>query len=678
MCARQASPGLESKGSTRPWRWSVQLLAVVALLNGSGAADTLDNGSTARSSSVKGSSVKGSTATSAPFAQSPRLMPAIVATTPSAQATQGAPSLHGATTPVSQPSAAGAAASASASSEAAAVPSAAISEPSGFVLWKERTGRAWSFCVSLVFGKWSSPLFEANFWNTTLAGLRVLVPLALAALLLGRLIVRRGHGHVPAPLEVRLARTFTVLGFVLHYGAFNPNVRHPGFYQPRAFYHDYLGAKYHQELSDGWLVDCSLVAEKELGKEQAFAQRYVRSRENPSVLVLAPSVSSLREPNQCSSRFAPERWGAFVADIRWFVETLEPGVWAELHRSSPHLNGPLWSTLVTPFVRAPASEGYFRLLAWTEPVLHGLALAAVSYGFGPLATALTSVTWGCQPFFGFDGGATLFGSTWLPLWLVGLCAWQRKRSALGAVSLGVGIGLQPLLGLALVPLIAGLGARLVRGGALAPGRAALTLGSTLALVCLLGASTGELGNYVRDLERHAAEPELSDLGLPALLANHGAARYQHQRDTTLPDPTSNWVQVRSEQQRKGRVWQWAALAVATGGAAALAWRRRSMRWGARLGFLLPTLVSQTMTACAGLIPHALACHRQTEASIPLLLALVGSNVLVNQTTFADDQAALLTALLWMTTPILVLTLVPLRLRRLRAAGRPSEVLADRR
>src|SRR5690606_1605765 len=145
-----------------------------------------------------------------------------------------------------------------------------------------------------------------------------------------------------------------------------------------------------------------------------------------------------------------------------FIEAVKPDEWARLQRMRPEVASPLWRLIVSPLVQAPASEVRFRVLAFLEPVAHAAALVAVRFGVGAVAAALVSVVWGAQPFFAFEGGATLLGNLWFVAWLVGLASWRWSRVnatptslvPFGAgASIGFGVCLQPLSAPALLPLV---------------------------------------------------------------------------------------------------------------------------------------------------------------------------------------------------------------------------------
>lgn len=542
----------------------------------------------------------------------------------------------------------------------------AAAEPPG-PSWGERLEKWWDVTKALVV-EWPSPLFEANFWNTTLAGLRVVVPLIVALLLLSSWVVRRGHGSIPRAVTSRTALGVTIAGFFLYYGFFNPHIRSPGFYEPRAFYHQYLGTKYYPELTGGWLVDCTLAAEKELGKTQTHAQRYVYTQADPEALVLASSVASAADPTLCSSRFSSERWTAFRGDVEWFAQTLKPEVWSSAQRTRAEVVSPGWRAIVSPFLAAPASVEHFRRLALIEPALHAGALLAVGYGFGPITAAVVSVVWGCQPFFPFDGGMTLFGNLALVAWLVGLSALRRGREVAGGAAMAMGICVQPLTGLACLPLAAAVVARRLRGSPMAPRRSILALGFTLAVGVGLSSRGAAYSTYASELELRASLPALTDVGLSSLLANHGAARYRFLRNDALADPAGDWTLWRGKTQSETRGLRWFALGVVATALMWSAWRRRSLVAGALGGFLLPPLLTQPLATCFGLIPAALVAGRRPELALPVLVGLAGCRLLANRTTFLDDRSAALTAVLWVTTATVIGGLFPTRARRQRRAA----------
>src|SRR5690606_38671665 len=216
-------------------------------------------------------------------------------------------------------------------------------------------------------------------------------------------------------------------------------------------------------------------------------------------------------------------------------------------------------------------------------------------------------------------------------------------------SIGFGVCLQPLSAPALLPLVfAGVARwRTHRSPRLQRFLAALAVSSIVfGTLCL---RSDRLERYTTDLAFRGATPALSDLGLPALLSNHGVARYRFQRVDSAPDPAADWRNVRAPAHASKVVWHRTLLLLVALGASVIAWRRRSLEVGATLGLTLVALWMEPLGQNLGLLGVALLCSRRTELALPVLTALAGCVVLNNQTVFADDRSAGLTVLLWVST-----------------------------
>jgi hypothetical protein len=572
----------------------------------------------------------------------------------------------------------GTATSSSSASAAEAATSSDSSEPPGPTL-SERAKQWWEGFKGLS-KEWPSPLFEAHFWNTTMAGVRVVLPLIAAALLLGGWVTRRGHGQIPRTHRDRVARVFTVVGFLVYYGFFNPNIRHPDIFQPRAFYHDYLGTKYAAELAGMGLVDCTLAAEKELGKNQNHHQRYVYSQSDPESLVLAVHVASASDPTLCSERFTPERWTAFRDDVSWFQTSLSAEAWGLVQRTRPHASSPGFKWIVALVAKPAASKAHFVNLALLEPVLHAIALLAVGAGFGPLTAALVSIVWGCQPFFPFHGGMTLLGNLHWVAWLIGISAWRRQAAVVGSVAIAVGVCVAPLSGLALAPIAAAALGRRVHQSPILPKHALSVLAVTLGIGLALSTRVASHREYVSQLELRASLPELSDVGLSAVFGNHATARYRFQLNDALPDPASEWTLLRGKQQSETKLYRVLLVGLIGLVAVAVAYYRRSLVNAAMWGLLLPPLLSQPLAMCLGFGPLALLAARRPELALTVLTGVAGCNLLANRLTFPDDAAAAMSGVLWVTTGCVLLSTVSTALVQLsskRPAARREELLTER-
>ncbi len=526
----------------------------------------------------------------------------------------------------------------------------------------------WTGLADLAFKRWDSPVFEPPFWNTTLSGLRIVLPLALAFLLVCNWLVQRAFGNVPKPLVDKAALGFMVAGFITYYGAFNPNIRNGGLYQVNAYYQQFFEAKYHSELDASWLFDCTIAAEKQLGRSQQLAQRNVRSYTSPEDVKVAGLTLGVEHPDECVSRFSEERWSAFKADIAAFMKQVDPKVWSKLQSERRAVLSPTWLTLVPTLTPNLPSESAFRWSAVFQLAFHAGTLVAVAAGFGFVPAAVTSIVWGCQPFMPFDSGVELFQSLWLEAFICGLCALVKRRWVLGTLAVSLGVALQPL---ALLAVIGG-GVAIARPLLSKPGRAKpfpRLLGPGLVLCTSVflaaGCVSSSYARYASALEFQASLPYPTDVGMGTLFAISGPTRYQVLRQDALPDPARPWAKVRAQRLSETRAFTWAAMGSLAAASLVLAWLSASLWLSVALGLLPCALAVQPLAGCIGFLALAVCTYRRTDLWPALLTATSAAAFLSGHAVFVDDRSTISSALLLLTTLTVVAALFP-RLTRTRS------------
>src|SRR5690242_3424929 len=106
---------------------------------------------------------------------------------------------------------------------------------------------------------WDHAIFATDRWNAVMSAVRIALPLALALLLV--LVARLAQVGRPVPerWQKRVAIGFAVVAFASYFDGFNPNVRYRDFFHRHALYHDYLSAKYSDEIGYRWLYECAAV-----------------------------------------------------------------------------------------------------------------------------------------------------------------------------------------------------------------------------------------------------------------------------------------------------------------------------------------------------------------------------------------------------------------------------------
>lgn len=547
--------------------------------------------------------------------------------------------------------------------------------------WSE-TFNEWA--ERLTFEEWPSPIFEADFWQSTMHGVRVVLPLLLAALLLTQFAVHRGHGRVPRATVSRLAWLFISLGFLTHYEGFNPNSRHPGLYSPQAFYQQYLGVKYRAELETGWLFDCTVAAEKQLGRTSAFAKRYVRSHVDPESLVPVGTSTGALRPERCESRFTQERWSAFKNDVEALTKVVSPQRWSAMLERRWFVAAPGWTALVAPLVEAPVSEARFRVLALMDPALHLVALLALLWAFGPRVAAIAAVVWGAQPFLAFDDGVGLLQNAWVALLMTGLCALKKHRSSAGGVALAAAMALQPwtvvVVTGALVTLVFARRSDSSRRRALTP----LWVWA-LSLAFFLGVSVHaqpDHRRYTSELALQLSIPELEDVGLATALAATQHAPYRLMRNDSLANPAEAWSIQRARSLSETRV---PFLLLFGGLLAWLLWsalRARQVWFGAALGAAALTALTQPLSTSIGVLALVPLCARRAELAPALLLGTAACEVVWTRTHFPDHRATSVSVLLLLIAAVAVIAVSPTVHRYLfafgpkRASATPTPSQAD--
>lgn len=508
-------------------------------------------------------------------------------------------------------------------------------------------------------------MFEPAFWHSTMNGIRIALPLLLALLVVCRWLVQRGYGNVPKALADKAALGFIVAGFVTYYGAFNPNVRNGGLYQVNAYYQQFFEAKYHAELDGMWLFDCTLAAEKQLGRTQQFGQRLVRSHTQPETLKVAGLTLGVEDPEQCTARFSEQRWEAFKSDIATFSKQVDAKAWSKLQSERRMVQSPTWLTVMPWITPSLPQENGLRWSAVAQLMLHAATLLAVATSLGFAPAAVLSVVWGCQPFMPFEAGVELFQDLWFELCICGLCAVFKRSWVLATIALSLGLALQPLtLFVGVVAAVVGTRSVWARSAGAAHWRlhAPRWLLPAL-LVCTsgwlaLGCAGSSYERYVSALEFRASLPSPTDVGLGTLFTHDARNRLQVSSQDALPDPAQPWVEAQAQALNETRVWRVAALCVVLLGALALAWFQRSLWCALAVGLLPVSLLMQPLAACVGFIPLAVCSARRPDLWPALLTATAGAAFLSTHAVFADDRAVISSTSLLLTTVAVAIPLLP--------------------
>jgi hypothetical protein len=193
-------------------------------------------------------------------------------------------------------------------------------------------------------------------------------------------------------------------------------------------FHAYLGAKYFPELGYTHLYACTAVADWQAGLRGPRVERPMRNLETNQ---LETSAEILAQPSRCTSRFTPERWSAFAADVSWLRSQTLPRRWNRFQQDHGYNATPVWTLLARSLTQGgPADRVQIALLRLLDPLILLLMWSCVCWAFGWRIACVAAVYWGTNyaaP-FGWTGGAIL-RQDWLACTVIGICLLRRRHSA---------------------------------------------------------------------------------------------------------------------------------------------------------------------------------------------------------------------------------------------------------
>lgn len=255
---------------------------------------------------------------------------------------------------------------------------------------------------------------------------------AVASLALLSLLAAAEWGRLGA----RAARIAVVSCAVLalfayfNFGRFH----HPQFVHWWEQFHYQLGSKYFPELGYDGLYDASITAQRATAPRRLLQPRYRDLRDNR----VKPTRGQLDRAAQVAQRFEPERWQAFLADHRTFLDALPLGYLAEMRQDHGYNPTPAWTFVARLFnARLPLGRGTLVALGLLDPLLLAAMFAVLFRTFGWRRGCLALVVFGLgyAARFKWTGGAFL-RLDWLAALGLAVAAAERRRP----FAAGAGIG----------------------------------------------------------------------------------------------------------------------------------------------------------------------------------------------------------------------------------------------
>lgn len=381
--------------------------------------------------------------------------------------------------------------------------------------------------------------------------------------------------------------TLALAAITLYFNGFK--FGYPKYYHRWDQYHYYMGAKYFPELGYDGLYKCSAIAQDELGtadvvdefgKKRSYnfraevrkSDKTIRNLSGDNLLMKVDEL--LANPEQCTSRFSPERWEAYKHDVAFFSSQCNlDKYWSDMQRDHGYNPPPVW-TLAGYLLGnlAPASVNFMQFLAAIDLFYLAGVFVVLWWAFGWRVFAVGAIFWGCQssaPFY-WTGGAML-RQDWL-FFLVLAAGLTRKRyfKLAGAAMVYAGL-LRIFPGLAVVGWLTVTGWYVYRHKKLRPEHLQTILGGTLAAALLIGASLAVVGTdsyqkfYHHTLRVHDQTPLTNHMGLRVLVGHNvgsgkESGRMKYTKDVALVDPFEVWKRMRVERYKAYKPVAYAVLA----------------------------------------------------------------------------------------------------------------------
>jgi hypothetical protein len=243
-------------------------------------------------------------------------------------------------------------------------------------------------------------------------------------------------------------------------------------------------------------------------------------------------------------RFTPERWEAFVKDMRYFRLTMGPDYLGSMVDHGGNAT-PVWlAEAYLLFAGTDANETTLVLGGLLDPILLLLAFAAIGRAYGWRPMFLCMVVWGANDFvmLGSNWAGATLRHDWLAYLLFAMAALKMKRYKLGGVFLAMATAARAFPALALVglafPILGWVVSELKRTGkwptksafvdkhrdTLRVWVAAIAGGAVLFLFSSLILSFSAWPEWLHKVRLLDSEPHLNQVSLEALVAGTGFAQ----------------------------------------------------------------------------------------------------------------------------------------------------------
>jgi hypothetical protein len=539
---------------------------------------------------------------------------------------------------------------------------------------------------------WDSKIFQKETWDGIIIFIRLVLTLGGAMLLIYEARARKLGEPLRKRKLRRWALALAVISFCSYFDFGNAHTRYSEFYHRHEFYHYYLGSKYSRELGYVRLYECTAIAEVDLGHGDDVRKQELRDLRVNLIIPMTDSYV-FSDPEKCKRRFTAERWEDFKHDVDWFRNSANGDYWHDMKKDHGYNPPPVWTMSGKFFASlAPAGDGFFKLLASIDVILHALTLWLMWWAFGWRVGLATALFWGVNAAANtyFTGGAFL-RQDWLLLFVASVAFARKRKFVLAGAALTWSSLLRafPIVALFGWGVIIGIHVfrrwQLYRAGQvpaqgyfavdswLGKDHQRLLAGCIIAASVLIPASVVVTGPnsyaefYQHTLHTHDNTPLSNHMGLRSIMASTWEGRMRFLRNDNLADSFQEWKQGRVDRNEAQKPIRWAII-----GFIALwtVWslRKTKLLW---LGpvMSLPLLMCTTELTCYyySFFIVAAALIRQRPTFGPPLLAISGASQIVSRSFYWVDDKFVAMSYLYLLLSLLMLYVYsrPFSLERMR-------------
>jgi hypothetical protein len=491
---------------------------------------------------------------------------------------------------------------------------------------------------------WDNPIFARDSWTNLMNGLRILLTMGGALLLILEARALKMGEKIPEKTRRRIAIVLTAVAFGAYFDFFNPNTRYSQYYHRHEFYHYYLGSKFNRELEYTNLYECTAIAEIELGRGAQVRNREIRDL-RVNLIKPVRDTYVLSDPGQCKKRFTPARWAAFKKDVDWFYHSAAGSYWQNMQKDHGYNPPPVWTMEGKLFANfGDAGKTFFKELASLDIILHIGIVLMIGWAFGWRVMAIATVFWGCNApaNFYWTGGAFL-RQDWLFFLVASVCLARKRKYGMSGAALTWSSLLRVFPMILFVGPLAIMAFELVRKRRLLRSYKRFIGGAVVAGGLLIPTSVIVCGpqswpDFFKHIITHKNTPLTNQMGLETMIVHTWKGRMRFTRDDNLDDPFQLWKEGREHRIHQhrflflgiiGLVFLWTLWAL----------RRTKLLWVA-IPLGLPMVASLTNLTCyyysMFMIAAVLALIRPQLG--PVILAVSGaSQVLLIRYYWVDDK-----------------------------------------